>query len=175
MSYMGQRVRMSLKLLGTVNVTSTVTSLTINVPSGSGDLVIWYSLRGNTSTRCMIRFNGSTSEPFKIYAFQQNESMLVDHQYWQNTIGIYGFSTNYSSNNYSTGTIEVARYADTSWYKNISGEQSWTTESPTGYSGVDMIGGTWQSYNAINSVNFVATGTDSLYPGSYVSVYARGS
>lgn len=124
-----------------------------SIPSTYTDLLVNLSMRSSDSgpVDTNIKFNGTDTSKTILY-LRGNGSAAGSGSYAY-TIGATNGSAS-TSNTFTTSTIYIPNYANTSYNKSFSGDTVQENNATTAYA--TMIAGLWSSTAAINQLTFVA-------------------
>jgi hypothetical protein len=167
--------------LDKVTVGTATPSVTFTSISGAyTDLVIVANIRGSANTfnnmnYPLITFNNDTGANYsatlmfeRYYGAQQT---LGDRSSGQNNLNLGAIAgPSHSSNIFSTYTLQVPNYANTTTYKTCLARIS-TGGGLTDMQGASLATGLWRSTSAVTSVTFTASSSGNFAVGSTLSLY----
>lgn len=136
---------------------SSVTFSTI--PSTYTDLVVMYSLMGNTLQGVYVQFNGSTSNFTGRYVYGDGATVV------SGTLGRYLGSINNAASSYTNGSLYIPNYT-ASTYKSYSVDEVYDQNNPAGYG--NLISGLWSDTSAITSITLEAANGFTQYSTAYL-------
>jgi len=153
---------------------SGVSSVTFNnIPQGYTDLVIVSyinSARGTNLDSFAVRFNGDTGNNYSYTLLQGNTSSGVSssRQTSQSNIFVGNFAASSASNNFSTNTLNVQDYSNSTKFKNTLSRGGAITSAVTD---VEMVSGLWANTAPITSITLRSETGSNFNAGSTFTIY----
>jgi hypothetical protein len=171
---------MAFTALGWTKLASPAASISMNIPSGYEDIIVKFSLRGDSGSEdsLFVRINGSSSTNYSWGILQTDGSAQTatgGEASGLNTstslrVG-YLASSATDANNYTTGILTSFAYSNSNFTKAFRWQSAYENNVTSGNTKGVHGGGYWNSTSTITSISFHPTNGSNLVAGSTVAVY----
>jgi hypothetical protein len=171
---------MAFTSLGWTKLTSSASSISVNVPSGYEDIVVKFAIRGDRASEdyLIMRVNGSSSTSYSWgVIYSDGSAQAVSGAEGSALNSDTSFRVGWTApsgtdvNNYTTGIVTAFAYSNASFTKAFRWQSAYENNVTSGTTKSGHGGGYFNSTSTITSLSFHPVYGSNLVAGSTIAVY----